>query len=263
MTMIEFAHIPAGPFTMGAGDGPHPEDGEGPSRSIDLTAYEISTTAVTNRDFAEFVAATGYRTLAERRGGSHVFMGQLDDPDAHQIISPLTPWWRLVKGACWRRPNGFDACADALPVVHISLPDALAYCHWSNARLPTEAEWEKAAGSQEGITPHVWQGVFPDNPTAPPWPKPVREARINEHGLFHACGNVWEWTADRFTRLHSPRRDKNPKGPLNGDLFVVKGGSFLCAPSYCARYRPSSRRSERPEASTSHLGFRVARGERF
>lgn len=259
MTMIEFAEIPEGIFTMGAADGPHLEDGEGPSRQIQLSAYEIGKTSVSNAEFAEFVNTTGFKSLAEHNGGSHVFQGQLDDPEAHPVISPITPWWRWVEGACWRFPDGATPCSDDLPAVHISRFDAMAYCNWAGARLPTEAEWEYAAGSQSGIAPHIWQGEFPNAPLYPPGPKPITDAIANEHGLFHACGNVWEWTTDRFTKLHSPRLDKNPKGPLNGDLYVVKGGSFLCAPSYCARYRPTSRRSESPDATTSHLGFRVVR----
>lgn len=257
MTRIEFADIPEGSFVMGARNGPHPEDGEAPCREIHLTAYRIGRTTVTNADFVEFVSETGYNTLAERRGGSHVFQGQLQDPDAHPVVSSVAPWWRWVEGANWQKPDGTTSAREDLPVVHVSLVDAHAFCAWSGTRLPSEAEWERAAGSQDGITPHIWQGAFPDAPLIPPGPKPVHEAPENEFGLFHACGNVWEWTADRFTRLHSPRPEKNPRGPLNGSEFVVKGGSFLCAPSYCARYRPSSRRPEHPEATTSHLGFRV------
>lgn len=243
---------------MGAADGPHPEDGEGPCREIALDAYSIARTAVSNEDFAAFVAATGYRSVAEIAGGSHVFVGQLADPDAHPVVAPATPWWRWVAGACWHRPDGLSPAAPDMPVVHVSFADALAYCAWMGGRLPTEAEWEHAAGTQAGLQPHIWQGEFPDRPKSPPGPKPVADARPNEFGLYHACGNVWEWTADRFARLHSPRPDRNPKGPLNGEARVVKGGSFLCAPSYCARFRPSSRRGETPDATTSHLGFRVA-----
>lgn len=257
MTMIEFADIPEGAFTMGAVDGPHPEDGEGPARAIHLSAYRIGRTTVTNLSFSKFVSATGYKTLAERRGGSHVFQGQLSEPDAHPVVSTIAPWWRWVDGANWKSPNGQSEAQDDLPVVHVSLMDVAAYCDWSDTRLPTEAEWERAAGSQQGITPHTWKGEFPDAPVAPPGPRAANDAAANEFGVFHACGNVWEWTADRFTKLHSPRPGLNPKGPLNGRQFVVKGGSFLCAPSYCARFRPSSRRAEDPDATTSHLGFRV------
>ncbi|MEX0284509.1 MAG: formylglycine-generating enzyme family protein [Paracoccaceae bacterium] len=256
---IEFASVAKQSFAMGAMDGPHPEDGEGPRRKITLDTYEIATTTVSNRDFEVFVGATGYVTEAERNEGSQVFAGQLTDPDAHAVITPVTPWWRWVRGACWLFPDGGDRADPDLPVVHVSWRDAMAYSAWSEARLPTEAEWEAGAGDQSGINPHIWSGTFPDGPEKPPSPISVRDAVPNPLGLLHACGNVWEWTADRFTRLHSPRPDHNPKGPLNGDLRVVKGGSFLCSPSYCARFRPSSRRGENPGATTSHLGFRLAR----
>lgn len=256
--MTDFAHIPAGTFNMGAGDGPHPEDGEGPRRPVTVSGFSIAATAVSNVEFAAFVEATGHVTDAERAGASDVFKGQLADPDRHPPASPVAPWWRRVAGACWRRPDGARPAPHDAPVVHVSLADALAYCGWSGTRLPTEAEWERAAGSQMGVAPHIWRGEFPDGPACPPGPRPVGHAEPNEFGLLHACGNVWEWTQDRFARLHSPRPERDPQGPLNGERYVVKGGSFLCAPSYCARFRPSSRRGERPEAAASHLGFRVA-----
>ena len=252
-----FASIPAGGFTMGADDGPHPEDGEGPARPVRLSAYAIARTAVSVGEFAAFAAATGHVTLAEQAGRSLVFQGQLADPAAHPPASAAAPWWRIVEGASWRRPNGRALGANDLPAVHIALADARAYCDWAGARLPTEAEWERAAQGPPGA-PHIWSGRFPDTPTNAPGPAPVGAGAANEAGLIHACGNVWEWTNDRFTRLHSPRGETDPNGPLNGETFVVKGGSFLCCPSYCARFRPSSRRGEVPDATASNLGFRVA-----
>ena len=262
MATPDFAAIPEGAFRMGADDGPHPEDGEGPVREVHLSAYRIATTTVTNALFAAFAEATGYVTTAETRGHSQVFAGQLRDADDHPPASPVTPWWRQVAGACWRRPDGEKAARESLPVVHVSLPDALAFCAWTGTRLPSEAEWERAAQDQRGIEPHIWQGFFPDRPRGPVGPRPALDGAPNVHGLRHACGNVWEWTADRFARLHSPRPVRDPKGPLSGTRFVVKGGSFLCAPSCCARFRPSSRRAEYPDATASHLGFRIARDAR-
>lgn len=253
-----FADIPAGSFTMGADDAPHPEDGESPAREVCLRAYRIATRAVSVRDFAHFVTRTAYETTAEKMGGSLVFKGQLCTPDAHPAPSAEAPWWHWVAGASWRNPVGGGQSEGHLPVVHIALADAAAYCEWSGTRLPTEAQWERAAQPRNAIAPHIWQGRFPDAPKAPPGPVSVEEGDPNGFGLVHACGNVWEWTADRFTRLHSPRMTNDPTGPLNGEKYVVKGGSFLCCPSYCARFRPSSRRAEWPDATTSHLGFRVA-----
>ena len=259
MMIPELVAVPRGRFIMGASDGPHPEDGEGPAREIELSPYQIGLTAVSNAEFRAFTDATGYRTQAELRGTSQVFQGRLAAPDHHPVLFAQTPWWRLVKGASWRHPNGVEFAAPNHPVVHVTRADTLAYCAWAGVRLPTEAEWENAAMPQGGITPHIWDGVFPDAPVAPARPKAVTDARPNAHGLYHCCGNVWEWVADRFSKLHSPRPDQNPKGALNGKTYVVKGGSYLCAPSYCARFRPSSRRPEIPDAATCHLGFRVAK----
>lgn len=241
---------------MGAEDGPHPQDGEGPLRNVTLQAFSIRKTTVTNAHFTRFADATGYVTLAEERGASHVFQGQLPAPNAHPIASNAAPWWRNVTGANWRLPDGSTTAQPDLPVVHIAMVDAQAFCDWARTRLPTEAEWERAAHGTDLQGIHIWQGGFPDHPIADPVPLPAHTGKPNALGLHHCLGNVWEWTADRFTHLHSPRDINDPKGPLNGPDQVVKGGSFLCCPSYCARFRPSSRRAEDPQATTSHLGFR-------
>ena len=254
----QWVRIDGGIFTMGNDHPDHGEDGEQPARPVELKPYQLSAATITNAMFAQFAAQTGYTTHAERQGFSHVFKGQLEAPDEHPEASAIAPWWRLVKGASWQFPNGSLACDDALPAVHIAHEDALQYCAWAGCRLPTEAEWEYAAQQGEGIKPHVWRGTFPDRHADTPQPKPVLDGEANGFGLYHMCGNVWEWTADRFTRLHSPRLTHNPTGPLNGRDRVVKGGSFLCCPSYCARFKPYSRRAETPTATTSHLGFRVA-----
>ena len=241
---------------MGADDGPHPEDGEGPGREVTLCAFAIRATTVTNAEFARFVNATGYVTLAERRGDSQVFQGQLAAPADHPVASLVTPWWRVVPGACWRSPNGSDPAKPELPVVHVAFEDVLAFCDWARTRLATEAEWERAAQGTDLDGINIWHGRFPNAPVGLSGPVPAADGACNPQGLFQMCGNVWEWTADRFTNLHSPRAVRNPKGPLNGSDRVVKGGSFLCCPSYCARFRPSSRRGEDPQVTTGHLGFR-------
>lgn len=243
---------------MGADDAPHLEDGEGPVRSVRLTAFAIAAHAVSNAQFAEFVQATGYVTTAERRGRSHVFYLHLDQPEMHPSPLADAPWWRNVSSASWRHPHGAEPAVPEHPVVHVSYADALAYCSWAGARLPSEAEWECAAQGGDAGPINIWKGGFPDTPAGKVSLHPVASGLPNLHGLYHTCGNVWEWTEDGFGRLHSPRPVQNPCGNLGAVRKVVKGGSYLCAPSYCARFRPSSRRSEHPNATTDHLGFRVA-----
>jgi sulfatase modifying factor 1 len=259
MASDKFASIPAGVFTMGAGDGPHPEDGEGPERKVELSAYSIALQAVSNKEFGAFTEATSYVTVAERLGGSLVFKGQLSKPEQHKPPNPVTPWWYWVDGANWRRPTDFEDAEAELPVVHVAFEDAEAFCSWAGCRLPTEAEWERAASYRPAPHPHIWQGRFPDEPSRTPGPRKVGDAEPNGFGLQHSCGNVWEWTADRFARLQPARETQNPSGPLNGTKRVVKGGSFLCCKSYCARFRPSSRRAENPRTTASNTGFRVAK----
>ncbi|MEM9580757.1 MAG: SUMF1/EgtB/PvdO family nonheme iron enzyme, partial [Pseudomonadota bacterium] len=257
MTIAEFARIDACEFLMGSDSAPHPEDGEGPRRPVHLDSYQIARSAVCNEEFAGFVRATGYLTTAERQGVSHVFYWHLSDPDTHAAPLAEAPWWREVRGAHWRRPDGANTAIPDHPVVHVSFEDAQAYCAWRGARLPTEAEWECAAAQADRHAPNIWQGEFPNAPSGVPGTRAVQAAQPNMHGLFHACGNVWEWTADGFGRLHSPRAARNPSGNLKANERVVKGGSYLCASSYCARFRPSSRRAEHPQATTGHLGFRI------
>lgn len=271
--------LPGGWFRMGAEDGPHPEDGEGPARQVFVDPFSIAATAVTVDEFARFVAATGYRTLAERIGTSFVFHA-FCDAEARFPAPAQAPWWRQVPGACWHMPDGPGGQrrhkADH-PVTHIAMEDAQAFCRWSGTRLPTEAEWEHAArGGLDGqpfpwgdtLEPegehrcNVWQGDFPDHDTAEDGfsgTAPAMSFPPNRWQLYNMTGNVWEWVADRFTTLHSPRPVRNPRGPLNGSHFVAKGGSYLCHVSYCARYRTSSRQGLLPNTSTGNLGFRVAR----
>ena len=271
---LDLVEIAGGEFLMGSDHFPHPEDGEGPARPVRVDGFQLARFATRNDEFAEFIAATGYQTDAERVGGSFVF-------DPVQTHSPErlahAPWWRYQQGASWRNPLGDNAApADDLPVVQISHNDARAYAQWAGARLPTEAEWEYAArggleqcpfpwGSQ--LTPNdehhcnVWQGSFPnDNSEADGFygAAPVNSFAPNGYGLFNMTGNTWEWVADRFSRLHSPKLQINPKGPLSGKRFVMKGGSFLCHDSYCSRYRTSSRTANLPHASAVHIGFRIA-----
>lgn len=263
---------------MGSALSPHPEDGEGPVRRVWVDQFSIATTAVSNAEFQQFVEATNYVSDAERAGSSFVFHAFVENASGVPA-SAHAPWWRDTVGACWHAPEGAHSSISdrqTYPVVHISHNDAVAFCGWAGARLPTEAEWEYAArgGLSEQPFPwgaelvpggvhrcNVWQGEFPHANTAADGyagTAPVKHYEPNDFGLYNMTGNVWEWVADRFTHMHSPRQSRNPKGPLNGMQFVAKGGSYLCHESYCMRYRTSSRQALSANACAGNVGFRVA-----
>ena len=276
--------IPAGSFRMGA-EGPETweADGEGPIRELTLDSFWIDRCAVTNAQFEEFVAETGYQTEAERYGWSFVFINQI--PKAHRKRARLETvmglsWWARIDKADWRKPGGSGTNirkrADH-PVVQISWNDAAAYAHWAGKRLPTEAEWEKAArgGIDQARYPwgdelmpdgkhrcNIWQGKFPDDDTGADGytsTAPAKSFRANDYGLYNAVGNVWEWVADWFDPAWHVTADRNnPKGPNTGVERVIRGGSFLCHDSYCNRYRVGARSKTTPESATCHMGLRCA-----
>lgn len=259
--------IAAGSFLMGTDDFEgFAADAEGPIREVLLPDYYIDTTTVTNGMFSEFVKATGYKTDAEKYGWSFVFEGLLpkDMVDATIQVVRGTPWWCAVTNACWFCPEGgFSNISSRLdhPVVHISWNDAISYCKWAGKRLPTEAEWEKAARGGlvqakypwgDVLTPsgdhrcNIWQGQFPDHNTLEDGylgTAPAKSYEPNSFGLYNMAGNVWEWCNDWF-------------GPVTGKAKVIKGGSFLCHHSYCNRYRVAARSSNTPDSSASNMGFR-------
>jgi formylglycine-generating enzyme len=211
-------------------------------------------------------------------------------------------WWQLIPGADWRHPQGPDSSIegrDDHPVVHVAFPDVEAFARWAGKELPTEAEWEFAArGGLDGadyawgddMTPdgqhlaNTWQGEFPMQNLLEDGfegTSPVGSFPSNGYGLLDMIGNVWEWTTDWYTPKHPDEKIKaccvphNPRGgredqsydPRQPDIRiprrVMKGGSHLCAPNYCLRYRPAARMSQPIDTSTSHLGFRcVVRGAR-
>jgi formylglycine-generating enzyme len=277
--------IPAGLFRHGCDRREGPAgDGEGPSQLVQLEAFRIDTCAVSNARFARFVEAAGYVTDAERAGWSFVFAGLLpDDFEATRGVA-AAPWWREVRGADWRHPDGPQSSLvgrDDHPVVHVSHADALAFCAWAGKRLPTEAEWEKAArggleakrfpwGDDE--TPdsvhrcNVWQGTFPSDNTRGDGfygLAPADAFPANGYGLHNMAGNAWEWCADWFTATRSGGVEADaaitdPRGPAEGELRAMRGGSYLCHPSYCWRYRTAARSAATPDSTTGHIGFRCA-----
>ena len=297
--------IPAGSFLMGS-DVHYPE--ERLQRRVSVSAFEIEETAVTNAQFAYFVAQTGYLTVAERPLDPRAYPGAdrktlvpgglvFRMTDGPVDLRDYRNWWGWTPGACWHRPEGRPSTyrgREDHPVVQVAYEDALAYATWAGRDLPTEAEWEYAArGGLEGaefvwgdeLTPdgqhraNTWQGAFPYQNGAEDGFKgtcPVRSFPPNGFGLYEVCGNVWEWTTDWYGARHDPSPADKPAcctipDPQGSDVEgsfdpaqpairiprkVVKGGSFLCAPSYCRRYRPAARHAQMIDTGMSHIGFR-------
>jgi sulfatase modifying factor 1 len=245
----------------------------GVERSVPREGTElmVDATEVTNRQFAEFVAATGYVTRAERGLPERVYDVFPDEarvPGSAVFIppteeGPLNParWWKFVEGADWRHPEGPGSSIDgkdSYPVVHISYEDAVAYAQWARRRLPTADEWEHAArgglkdaefewGDQEptGREANYWQGVFPIINTRSDGYAGLAPAGCfdpNGYGLHDMTGNVWEWTS-------TPA--------VQGGTMTIKGGSYLCANNYCSNYRPSAAYPQEMTLGTSHIGFRT------
>lgn len=270
--------IPAGPFRMGSEDRDrNPADGESPVRTVDVPAFRIDPSCVTNAEFGAFVDETGYVTEAEEFGWSFVFAPLLEKELRRASRKPPgTPWWRAVDGARWDQPEGPGSDVGGSdsggrpdhPVVHVSLRDAEAFATWCGMRLPREAEWEKAARGGldqarfawgDELTPggehrcNIWQGAFPVRNTQEDGylaTAPVRSFPPNGFGLYEVAGNVWEWCSDTWSTGDAPS--------LDGDVRVMRGGSYLCHDSYCNRYRVAARSSTAAEDASGNKGFRLA-----
>jgi formylglycine-generating enzyme required for sulfatase activity len=274
--------LPGGTFLMGTdfAEG-FPQDGEGPIRAVTLDPFLTDSTPVTNDRFAEFIAATNYRTEAQTFGWSFVFWKHIPKQRYNELVEDTVaavPWWCKVPGAYWNAPEGPGSNVDARgdhPVVHVSWNDAAAYAAWSGLRLPTEAEWEYAArgGLEQKLYPwgdklrpngehrcNIWQGHFPNEDTADDGyagTSPVDAFPPNGFGLYSIIGNTWEWCADWFgTGTDRATGIEHLTGPATGQARLMKGGSFLCHKSYCNRYRVAARTSNTPDSSTSNIGFR-------
>jgi formylglycine-generating enzyme required for sulfatase activity len=269
--------IPGGQAVIGTDRPELPPDGEGPARRVTLRAFRMDAHQVTNARFAAFVAATGYRTEAERFGWSyvfHLFAGEAS------LAPEGTPWWRRVDGAHWAAPEGpGSSIADRMdhPAVHIAWTDAVAFAAWAGGRLPSEAEWEHAAQGGLGaarypwgeaeptdsaIFCNIWQGEFPQRNTAADGflgTAPVESFAPNGHGLFNMVGNAWEWCADPFrVRSVSLAAKRRNAAAASERERLMKGGSHLCHASYCWRYRIAARTGRSPDTSAGHMGFRLA-----
>ena len=285
--MVEVA---GGTFRMGS-ELFYPE--ESPVREVTVSSFLIDVHPVTVAEFRRFVKDTGHVTWAEvapRREdypdaeaevlvpGSAVF-GKTDGPvDLRDVHN----WWNWTPGADWRHPEGPASNVggrERHPVTHVAYSDAVAYADWSGKSLPTEAEWEYAArGGLDQATftwgdefaprgrmmANTWQGEFPwQNLCTDGYDgtSPVKTFPPNGYGLYDMAGNVWEWTADRFETQPAATRAccAPPPRAEEGERFprkVIKGGSHLCAPNYCLRYRPAARQAESVDTSTCHIGFR-------
>lgn len=275
--------LSGGRFRMGTDDvSGFPEDGEGPIRDVEIWPFRMGRYAVTNAEFSRFTKATGYKTEAELFGWTFVFHRFVPSEAARRVdrVPQDTPWWWPVEGAFWAKPEGPSSDLKGRgshPAVHISWNDAVAYCDWAGARLPTEAEWEFAARGGlskktypwgDNLTPHgshrcnIWQGSFPDRNTEEDGftgTAPVDAFEPNGYGLHNLAGNVWEWCSDWFSPdYHTASESVNPTGPDSGGAKSMRGGSYLCHDSYCNRYRVAARSANTPDSSTGNLGFRCA-----
>jgi formylglycine-generating enzyme required for sulfatase activity len=265
---------------------------EAPVHTATVGAFAVERHPVTNAQFAAFVADTGYITVAEQAPDPALYPGAAvqDLVPGALVFQPSSgpvdlrdwrQWWAWVPGADWRHPLGPGSEIDDRldhPVVQVAYPDAAAYARWAGRRLPTEAEWEYAARGGatttvyawgEDATPggqlmaNTWQGRFPyRNDGALGWvgTSPIGTFPPNGFGLVDMIGNVWEWTATQFSAHH--RLDdpiESCCGPSSPDPSVnqtLKGGSHLCAPEYCHRYRPAARSPQSQDSATTHIGFR-------
>ena len=255
-TIGSFVLVEGGGFIQGL-NGIYPE--EGPAKKVYVSPFLIQINEVTNQQFADFVAATGYVTEAQRFGGSANFT------ESGSLSSPLS-WWLLDKDATWNAPEGKNSNLDGRehhPVIHITLNDARSYAKWAGGRIPNEVEWEYAASlglfdpedPESGIhapngeaRANIWHGLFPVVNTEDDGFKGTAPVGCYEEsliGTYDMIGNVWEWTESRFDSAKP--------------VFTIKGGSYLCGSNYCRRFRPTAREHLEPNFSTAHVGFRIVK----
>ena len=272
--------LPGGMFLMGT-ENPEgfPTDGEGPVRPVTLDPFLMDRHSVTNALFSKFIAATGYKTEAERFGWSFVFWSHIPKKRFADLVEDTVaaaPWWCKVRGARWDAPEGPGSDVRKrgdYPVVHVSWNDAQAFCAWSGQRLPTEAEWEYAARGLDD-RPFPWGqrlnaghlANFADANTSFPWsmmsiddgyaqssPVGTYPRGASPFGVEDMAGNVWEWCLDSYAD-YKGRDQINPRGPLNGARQIYRGGSWK---SRISSLRTTARGWNAPNFSSNDVGFRV------
>jgi formylglycine-generating enzyme required for sulfatase activity len=292
--------VPGGTFLRGS-DNPKKRDAR-PTHQVAVDGFWMDATAVTNEQFQRFVDATGYVTIAERTPQAKDFPGApRENLVAGAVVFTPTKgpvplddhllWFRYVKGANWRHPEGPDSDLSGRekhPVVQVAWADAVAYAKWAGKRLPTEAEFEFAArGGLDGkkyvwgdefkpdgkYMANTWQGGFPYQNTEEDGFKgaaPVGSFPANGYGLYDMAGNVWQWCHDwyrhdTYARLAAgPQPVSNPQGPSDSydpsergvAKRVMRGGSYLCTDQYCTAYEAGARGKGDPDSGTNHVGFR-------
>ena len=316
--------VPAGEFTMGTDDEAAMPN-ERPAHRVRLDGFWMDEHDVTNEEFARFVEATGYVTIAERPVDWEELKNQVPPgtpkppdemllpgslaftpPDGPVDLREMGNWWTWTTGTDWKHPDGPKSTIEKrrdLPVLQVAWDDAVAYAKWAHKRLPTEAEWEYASRGGAATNTRYWwgdefqphatgdggaparymcnsfTGEFPYHDTGADGfagVAPVKSFPPNGYGLYDMAGNVWQWTADVYrSDAHALAAEEgaktggcciNPRGPASTfnpvrpmpEVLerVVKGGSFLCHPSYCESYRPTARRGMPPDTGTGHTGFR-------
>jgi formylglycine-generating enzyme required for sulfatase activity len=290
--------IPAGEFTMGSSDASFID--AQPLHKVTLKGFWMDEHEVTNAEFAAFIKATAYQTVAEKAPDPQDFPGVpkedlvagsavFSPPNyAVDLNNPLM-WWKYVKGANWKHPFGDERIAvDDEPVVQVSYTDALAYAKWAGKRLPTEAEWEYAARAGKKQQPYYWgndlkpngkwqanifQGQFPNADSKEDGHIGVAKVKsyaANAFGLYDMEGNVWEWCNDFYRPdYYENSPNQNPKGPTDSYdpqepglvKRVQRGGSFLCSDEYCNRYRAGARGKGEVNSASNNLGFRCVKDE--
>lgn len=262
--------LPKGEFILGSNQG-YPDELNLSQHKQQISSFWIDQTEVTVAQFQSFVKATGYQTDAEKQHQAAVF-----SPDQHHPQQ----WWTLKSGYTWQYPNGPNTPKAAAnePVRYVTKNDAEHYAVWLGRELATETEWEYAAkAGEQSDTPmyhhptdehqhpaaNYWQGTFPFQNLKQDHFEgvaPVGCFAQNHFALYDTIGNVWEWTNSLYTGAHDHHMgnyEQLRKQQLVSSTYVIKGGSFLCADNYCARFRNSSRHPQEFDLATTHVGFRT------